>query len=387
MQSLFFRMRLIHWLGAIGLFFNALLYTEQTFSQVLQYIVVLLLVIHDLDEKHWGVDSLRKITAYMGHFEQKNLSVPCDINSDYNSEMGKILKVINAFRENVQKTLLGIKAQADTSEQVAQVLTTKTSSIARRISQQDLRVGTISQKCQTLDEYSLTLVEKAKDTESRVHQTKQGLQDTSSSMETMADMVRLYVSSSESLSGKFDALSEQASAIASVVSVINTIAEQTNLLALNAAIEAARAGEHGRGFAVVAGEVRQLANSTQSSLLEINQIITNIADAVKQADEEVKLQSQNLSKLSQHSRVSQKEITRACENIDSILQLIGGQANREDADIRHIHSLVTQVVEEITILRELSGSNADDCRELNLEGKRLEGVTREIVAQLDTFII
>lgn len=97
------------------------------------------------------------------------------------------------------------------------------------------------------------------------------------------------IESSADLTSKSIAiLTERSEEIARTLNVITEIAAQTNLLALNAAIEAARAGEAGRGFAVVAEEIRNLAENSRKSAVEIEKVISevqkDIASATKQID-------------------------------------------------------------------------------------------------------
>lgn len=76
-------------------------------------------------------------------------------------------------------------------------------------------------------------------------------------------------------------LEKQAANIGDIVKAVARIADQTNLLALNAAIEAARAGKHGKGFAVVADEVRTLAETSERSAKQIQDLVGQIQHDVK----------------------------------------------------------------------------------------------------------
>lgn len=82
---------------------------------------------------------------------------------------------------------------------------------------------------------------------------------------------------------KSAAAMEQARAVEKINQLTQSILDisgQTNLLALNASIEAARAGEAGRGFAVVADEIGGLASQTSSTVSNINNITTEVNQAV-----------------------------------------------------------------------------------------------------------
>ena len=100
-------------------------------------------------------------------------------------------------------------------------------------------------------------------------------------LESFAQMTEDFTSAGKSYVEQSKLLKEKNAETLKAISLITDIAEETNLLSLNASIEAARAGEQGRGFAVVAEEVRKLAEQSQSTAGEIQNLTGRVTGAVQ----------------------------------------------------------------------------------------------------------
>ncbi|MGX4582903.1 methyl-accepting chemotaxis protein [Paenibacillus chitinolyticus] len=79
-----------------------------------------------------------------------------------------------------------------------------------------------------------------------------------------------------SLVDRVDTLKQSTSSIRKILDVLTKITAQTNILSLNASIEAARAGAAGKGFMVVAGEIRNLADQSRESIVNVAHITEEI---------------------------------------------------------------------------------------------------------------
>ncbi|GEM_PF-5648312 len=172
-------------------------------------------------------------------------------------------------------------------------------------------------------------------------------------------------------------------AINRIVDVIKEITEQTNLLSLNAAIEAARAGEQGRGFAVVANEVRELAMRTQKSTDEINDIISNLNVASKEAVDYMGSSEKdvvNTSEEAQKVNLVFDEITDLVSKIRQNIDMVAVASEQQSHVSREVQNRLSTIDNE-TEQVQLMSSNVVD------QSSRLKDLSLRMSEQLKVFRI
>ena len=152
---------------------------------------------------------------------------------------------------------------------------------------------------------------------------------------------------------------ESAVKIKAATTLITSIAEQTNLLSLNASIEAARAGEQGRGFAVVAGQIQKLAEESNESAKQIEEIIAHlIADSEKavQTMDEVKVvmadQNENVG-------VTRERFSEMHEGVAKTIQGIRSIAEKME-QIDETRNSVVDIVQNLTALSQENAAGTQE---------------------------
>lgn len=191
-----------------------------------------------------------------------------------------------------------------------------------------------------------------------------------------------------SLVDRVDTLKQSTSSIRKILDVLTKITAQTNILSLNASIEAARAGAAGKGFMVVAGEIRNLADQSRESIVNVAQITEEIqremdatVEALSAAYPLFREQTESVKEANQMFSSVKNEMDNLLIQLDEVSTSIN-DLNESQMTLADAMANVSAVAEQSSATSEEVASLSSEQQSVSEGLVRLSGKLEDVSSQL-----
>lgn len=315
-----------------------------------------------------------------------DLTVTIKVNSD--DEIESIAEYINNFSikikqavgntknasEEVMKQSINLSSVSEEMAASSQEVSATIQNVAEGANIQSKQLMSMNSVINEFGEEINKAAESIEEVNEKANVIKNKADSSSSDLEVLKESINDINSAFGDIQGKIEGLGNDIVQINEISNLINNIAKQTNLLALNAAIEAARAGEAGRGFSVVAEEIRQLAEQSQESSLNINSLL----DAIMKESNLVVDTSQSMKdKLSNQMEVI-KNSTDSFKNIIEEVEKIIPKINDVNNNIEKINTNKQNIIKDIESVSAVSEEFSASTEQITAAAEELTSSTDEV---------
>ncbi|MCM1272545.1 MAG: methyl-accepting chemotaxis protein [Clostridium sp.] len=319
--------------------------------------------------------------------------------NERHDESGRMSRALSKLLEEMQTVVGDIKTKSENVMSAADALNSDANETSTTMEQVESAVNDIAQGASSQAEETQKATENVMVMGNMVHETNdevnkllkyaEGMKESTdyakNILARLNDVNKKAEEYIDVIANQTNTTNESALRISEATKLITSIAEETNLLSLNASIEAARAGEQGRGFAVVAAEIQKLAEQSNESARQIEDIIQmllsdsekavetmyDVKEIIRAQSEQVEQTDMAFDQINEGvgysidgiNRISVKtemldearvNVVDVVQNLTAIAEENAASAEETSASVCEVSSIVEDISSKSTALKEIA---------------------------------